>query len=170
MKAAKGLNRPKAMVATNPNAPKTTDTKEYFPIALLTNFQYSWRIKARVLMKGDMKEFKKKDGSLNHLMNIEIMDKDETMIACTFFGTDVCSKYNDLLKEHGTYTFSEGKVGLANRKYTSIAHHYQITFNERAEIEVAEEDTSIPTKGFNFKKISQLNEMQSVGTFVDFLG
>lgn len=65
----------------------------YTPIKCLNQLQTDWKIKARVTKKYDMREWKNAKGN-GYILNIELMDKDGTLIQATFFN-DAAEKYKD---------------------------------------------------------------------------
>jgi replication factor A1 len=98
-------------------------------------------------------------------MNMELMDKDGTLVQATFFGNDAIQKYGNLLKENKVYLFSNGQVRIANKKFTSIKNDYCLIFDQNADIAEAEEDNSIKKQGFSFvglKGIQELVQQQAV--------
>ncbi len=84
-----------------------------------------WTIKAKVIQKSDLKEFKKKDGTsgkknffyfLGKLFSITIVDKYGHEISATFFG-NACEKYVNSIYKDKIYSFAKGQVKQNNYKY-----------------------------------------------------
>lgn len=63
-------------------------------------------------------------------------------VRATFF-KDAADKFYGLLEEGRVYFFSQGKLKVANRQFTSISHNYEITFDVNSEIRLAPEDADI---------------------------
>jgi replication factor A1 len=78
-------------------------------------------------------------------------------IRATFF-KDACEKFYDLLEEGRVYYFSQGKLKVANKQYTSITHNYEVTFDVNAEIRMAGDDSEISSLKYTFKKIADLKD------------
>jgi replication factor A1 len=100
----------------------------YTPIRVLNQFSTDWKIRARLTKKDEPKAWKNQKGE-GVLMNMELMDKDGTLIQATFFGQDTIQKYGSILKENKVYLFSNGQVRIANKKFTSIKNDYCLIFD-----------------------------------------
>lgn len=59
------------------------------------------------------------------LLNIELIDNAGTQIQATFFN-DQAELIDTFIQENKVYTFANGKVQMANQKYTSIKNDYSI--------------------------------------------
>lgn len=79
-----------------------------------------------------MKSWKNDKGN-GVILNIDLMDAQGTQIQATFFN-DAAETNNSKLKENCVYTFANGTIKLANKKFTSIKNDYSITFDNNAEI------------------------------------
>lgn len=75
----------------------------------------NWKIKARILKKNDIKQYKNAKGE-GCLFSIEIMDKNQTEISCSFFNNG-CDKWFDFLNEGNIYIFSGGYIKDNNSRY-----------------------------------------------------
>jgi len=58
---------------------------------------------------------------------------------------------------------------MANQRYTSIKNDYSIVFDKQSEIEEADDDVSIQTRGFCFTTIEEINEFEQMRT-IDAIG
>jgi len=116
-----------------------------------------WKIKARVLTKGDIRRFTNTRGE-GQLFKAEL--KDHTgEISATFFGKAVDIFY-PLLRPGQVFSFSKGHVKPANPRFDKGQH--VLTFEEHAVIEPAEEDqVPIPCIQFDFKPLCSLEQMQN---------
>ena len=56
----------------------------YTPIKCLNLYTQDWKIKARVVKKSDLRNWKNAKGE-GTILNIDLMDSDQTMIQGTFF-------------------------------------------------------------------------------------
>jgi len=78
------------------------------PIAALTPQSTSWKIKARVLKKAEVKYFNNAQKNTNGcLFSIDIMDFKGVEIQCTFFN-EAADKFYDQLIEGVVYEFGNG--------------------------------------------------------------
>ena len=82
----------------------------------------NWRIKAKVTRKYPIKHWSnhKTNGKV---LTIDLIDKDGSEIQAAFFN-DAAEKFDIL--EGKTYLMSGGKLKIANKKFTTINHDYQI--------------------------------------------
>lgn len=119
------------------------------PIKALNTFTRDWIIKARVASKGD-KKITKKGGSL---LKIELVDKFNTSIEGTFFN-EAADNFDSKIKENHVYTFANGVVRMANKKFTSVRNDFCIVFEKHSQILEKKDDGSICNQAFDFCKIS----------------
>lgn len=110
----------------------------YTPIKCLNQFSTDWQLKARITKKYDIRQWSNKNGS-GQILNIDIMDRDDTLIQATFFN-EAATKYADILAENKVFLFSGGQVKIANKKFTSIKNDYSLTFDQNSEIKEVQED------------------------------
>ena len=61
------------------------------------------------------------------------MDRDGTKIQATFFN-EAASKFDQELAQDKVYTWSNGRIGIANKRFTSIKNDYCLTFESTAAI------------------------------------
>ena len=72
------------------------------------------------------------------ILTIDLVDRDGTEIQAAFFN-DAASKFDSILQQGQVYLMSRGRIKMANKKFTTIRHPYQIQFDVTAEIsEVAD--------------------------------
>lgn len=121
------------------------------PIKALNNFSRDWKIQARIASKQD-KRATNKGGSL---LKIVIVDTHGMQIECTFFNK-AADKFDPLLRENKVYTFSNGKVTMANKRFSSIKNDFTIIFEEHANIEEQADDGTIQAQAFEFVEIKDL--------------
>ena len=95
------------------------------PLKALNTFARDWTIKARISQKSELRQTK----NGGKLCKIELVDKYGTQIEGTFFN-DSAEKFDPILKENLVYTFSNGTVRLANKKFTSIKNDYCLVFEK----------------------------------------
>eukprot|EP00418_Pyrodinium_bahamense_P086619 CAMPEP_0179064666 /NCGR_PEP_ID=MMETSP0796-20121207/28063_1 /TAXON_ID=73915 /ORGANISM="Pyrodinium bahamense, Strain pbaha01" /LENGTH=761 /DNA_ID=CAMNT_0020761615 /DNA_START=31 /DNA_END=2317 /DNA_ORIENTATION=+ len=139
-----------------------TQSGGFMPIAELSPYTNGrWRVKARIIMKGDIRKFSNSRGE-GQLFKITLADKSGE-IAATFFGKAVDIFYPQL-RQGQVYSFSRGHIKAGNPRFDRGEH--VLTFEEQASIEALEDDREMPGVTFDFKPICVVQEME-VNTLVD---
>ncbi|CRG99255.1 replication protein A1, small fragment, putative [Plasmodium relictum] len=119
-----------------------------FRISQITTYVSKWIIKAKVVNKTKLSTFKNN----NSFFSIDITDVHGDSISCKFWGSSADKWFNNIeLKK--VYIFSKGRVSIANPKYNTVKHKYELTFNEDSEIHEVKDDGEIKIQ----KKISLVN-------------
>jgi len=75
----------------------------------------NWKVKARILKKNDIKQYKTAKGE-GCFFTIDIMDRNLTEISCSLFNAG-CEKWFDFLNEGSIYIFSGGQIKENNSRY-----------------------------------------------------
>ena len=140
---------------------------EYMPVKALNQFSSDWCIKARITKKNDVRSWKNARGE-GQLLNIDLIDKEGTRIQATAFN-ETANKFDVELEENCVYTFTNGQVKLANKKYTSIKNDYCLTFDQNTIVQKCDDDLDIKETGFSFSSLDQIDSMNGQAT-VDVLG
>eukprot|EP00939_MAST-03C_sp_MAST-3C-sp1_P003866 g3866.t1 len=146
--------------------PSATDDN-CIPISQLNPYRSSWTIKARVTSKGAKKTWNNARGE-GVLFSVDLLDSDGGEIRGTFF-KEAVDKFYDVLEADQVYTFSGGRIKMANRQYSSLNCDYEITFNQYSEIQQVANDVRIKKMHFAFTKIGDLLRTEA-GTMVDIVG
>lgn len=129
---------------------------EFMPIAMLNPYQNTWTIKARVVSKAPIKRWSNARGD-GKLFSMELVDQAGTAIRCTMF-REAVDKFYEMLQANKCYTFSKGRVKMANKQFSSVANNYELTFGADAHIHEAGEDASIGRQTYNFRKLDAIEE------------
>lgn len=125
---------------------------EAIPItAISPNTSGRWKIKARVLTKGDIRKFTNSRGE-GQFFKIDLADQ-SGQISATFFGSAV-ERFYPILRQGEIYAFSRGQVKAGNPRYDRTEH--VLSFAENSTIEAAGEDLTIP--GVSYKSIEAIKE------------
>jgi replication factor A1 len=132
------------------------------PIEALNPYQNRWTIKARITSKGDMKTWNNARGS-GQLFKIDLLDEKGGEIAGCFF-KDAAEKFYPLLEAGQVYTFSNGRLKVANKQFNTCNSDYEITFNADADIRLCEQDNSIDTIRYSFRTLDTLENSEPNST------
>jgi len=147
-------------------------TDAIVPIKVLHPYQNMWTIRARVTSKTPMKEFSRKTGTgTGKLFSVDLIDQAGDEIRATAFN-DVAEKLFDVLEVGHVFLISKGDIKVANKKFTTIPHEYEITFNSTTVVAPVSEDDSasaIPSVHFAFVPIEKIAGMEK-DALVDVLG
>jgi replication factor A1 len=108
-----------------------------------------------VTKRGPKKEWKN-DRSTGTLFSVDLLDESGEIRATGF--NETCVKYYDILTEGQTFYFKGGKLKPANRKWTTVNHDYEISFDNTTEIWAAPGD-DLPQIRYAFLPIKQLPEI-----------
>ena len=60
------------------------------------------------------------------------------------------------------YLFRNGKVKLANQKYTSVTNNFCLVFDQSATIQAIPDDGTIPIKAFDFMTIDKIQKTTKI--------
>jgi len=101
-------------------------------------------------------------------MSIDLLDAQGNEVRGTFF-KEAVDKFNPMLEENRVYSFSGGRIKMANKKYSSLKCEYEITFNQYSEIKALPDDRAIKSMNFDFTPIKELEHMEP-GSMVDIIG
>lgn len=129
---------------------------QFFPISEISPYQTKWTIKARVTSKGPVRTFTKGPNG-GKVFSVDLLDAYGGEIRATFFN-QAADKFMDVLKPGACFTFSKGRVRIADRRYSALNHRYEVLFEADANIEPAADEGSIEALKFN---ITSLREIQS---------
>ncbi|XP_047099500.1 replication protein A 70 kDa DNA-binding subunit-like isoform X2 [Schistocerca piceifrons] len=137
------------------------------PIADLSPGQKEWEIKARVVNKTAIKRYFNNKGE-GKRFSMELVDS-SGHIHATAFG-EQCNEFYDLIEEGRVYFISRGKLNPTNKKFTSVNHHYQMTFTCWTTVRrCKKDDTSIPHIAFNFVSLNKLADT-ALSAVIDVIG
>jgi len=130
------------------------DYGQFTSLKDLSSRSNRFRIKARVSAKSDLRPFKNGGGKL---FSIDLVDAGEGETRGTFFN-EAADKFYDRIEAGKVYTFSRGKVKLANKQYWSRSE-CEITFDEKSEIcESRADDSTIPSHKYDFKPLQAVSD------------
>ena len=129
----------------------------FMPIKALNQFTNDWVIKARVTKKQAIRQWSNAKSS-GKLLNFDLIDRDGTAIQGTAFN-ETADSFEAKLQQDSVYTFSNGLVKLANKRFTSIKNDFCLTFSRDAICEPCEEDDEIKGTSFNFTPLESIRDL-----------
>jgi replication factor A1 len=140
-----------------------------FPIREISTYTgRNWTIKARVTLKSQMRTFSNDRGS-GKVFSVDLLDKDGGEIKASFFNGSADKFYNTV--EAGkVYTFTKGNVKVANKRYSTSKHNYEINFDADAVIELSmDDDSAIESVKYNFSTIRDI-QTKHLPCTIDLVG
>lgn len=137
------------------------------PISTLNPYNTRWTIKARITKKSEIREWNNQKGS-GKLFSVDLVDSEGGEIRATMFNRAL-EKWFPLIEEGQIYMISRGLIKPTNKKFTAIAHDYELSLDENSIIQPSNEDNTIPALKFNLVKISELQNIEPDST-IDVIG
>lgn len=131
-----------SMPMTTSSAPivrSNTTNSLFTSIADLNLYQSRWTIQARIAHKSEIRTWSNAKGE-GSLFSIDLVDSSGSDIRATFFKEAVDRFYNQLV-EGNIYTFSGGKLKVANAKWNNCKSPHEITFDQNSEIHLCSQAT-----------------------------
>ena len=139
----------------------------YRSLKSLSLFQNSWTIKARVIRRAEVRNFKNQKGE-GKLIAIDLKDYEGTEISATLFGEAV-DKYDSILKQGNVYLFQNGNVKSANEKFNKVKNVMCLIFDKLSIITPVEDDPEIQSTKIEWLTISKISNL-TVNSFVNVMG
>mmetsp|Transcript_86814 Transcript_86814/g.269907 ORF Transcript_86814/g.269907 Transcript_86814/m.269907 type:complete len:446 (-) Transcript_86814:56-1393(-) len=126
---------------------------DFLPIREVSTFLKSWTICGRVTSKSDLRTFGKAGGG--KVFNVDVLDASGSEIRANFFN-QAAEALADKLQKGRCYTFSGGKVRVANKQFSRTNHKYELAFEQTWQVQDAAEDAQIKTFVFSVVDIGSL--------------
>ena len=130
-------------------------------VATLSVFVAEWTLRARVVHKGPVQQWKNKRGE-GRLFHVCLVDEQGREIAATFFNAGV-ERFHTLIEENQRYTFAGGKVIKASDKFRLVDCDLHINFDEKATIEVIEDSPEPELPEVQITPLAQVTELARDG-------
>jgi replication factor A1 len=143
----------------------TADGQPVTPISGLNMYSNRWVIRAKVTNKSDVKTWSNAKGE-GSLFSVTLLDSSGYDVKCTFF-KEAVDKFYNMLEEGRVYTFSGGRLKVANMAYNNCKSQFEITFDQNSEIHLDAEGAEI-RENYDFVKIAELENMEP-NSYVDIL-
>ena len=145
------------------NAPiqRTTPGGSAFTaISNLNMYQNRWTLRARVTNKSDIRTWSNARGE-GSLFSIDILDSSGVDIRGTFF-KEAVDKFYSMLQEGSVYTFSGGRIKVANMQYNTCKSNFEITFDQNSEIHLQDDAGDIQRNVYDFvPSIAQIEDVEA---------
>lgn len=141
---------------------------EYFPIDELSMYQNKWTICARVTNKSQLRTFNGRGGNTGKVFDVELLDAQQGEIRASFFNA-AAETYADLLQPGKCFTFSRGSLRIANKRYNSTKHRYELVFDKDAEVKEVATDAVTANARFYIVGLDSVGE-RSLPCVVDVCG
>ena len=136
-------------------------------IAQLNMYQNRWTVKARVVSKSDIRTWSNAKGE-GSLFSFEILDSSGMDIRATCFKEAVDKWYN-FLSVGKVYTFSGGRLKVANQQYNTCKSQFEVTFDHQSsEIHLVDDIGDISGAGLDITQIQDIERVEQ-GKHVDLL-
>ena len=119
------------------------------------------------MKKSELRYWKNAKGE-GRLFNMDLIDREGTLIQATAFN-ETAESLSQKLEQDKVYTFCNGTVKLANKRFTSIKNDYCLTFDYSTVIEPCKDDAQITGDGFSFTKLDEIEALVQNCT-VDVIG
>ena len=82
------------------------------------------------------------------------------MIKATFFNS-AAQNFFDKIDENKVYTFTDGQIKVANKRFSTLDNDYELFFSNSSKISICSDDSKISKQVYNFTKIEDLLEMMT---------
>ncbi|KAK3588015.1 hypothetical protein CHS0354_014545 [Potamilus streckersoni] len=153
------------------STPNGQQKETYQRIASLTPSLTSWKIRARVTMKGERATKRKKNNAGRYnttkYFHLKVADESGEIEGVVF--NDAVDKFYNVLKMGKVFCISEATLEEANKKYNSTKHDYHIVINKDANIKPCQDTGDISPYGeFDFITIDKLKDSRE-GELVDII-
>jgi replication factor A1 len=129
------------------------------PIAQLNMYQNKWVIKARVTSKSDIRTWSNAKGE-GSLFSIELLDASGMDVRATLF-KEAVDKFYNMLEPGKVYTFTGGRLKVANMQYNTCKSNFEITFDQNSEIHLDNDTGDICQQIYEFCKIADLEAVEA---------
>jgi replication factor A1 len=146
---------------------KNDATSRVVPVAQLNQYQNRWTIKVRVTAKTEIRQYVNAKGP-GKVFSFDMLDEHGGEIRATCFNAQVDQFFDQIVVDK-VYLISRGNLKPAQKKYNNLNHEYEITLDFSTSIQICPDDNSIPRQQYNFRQISELENME-VGALVDLVG
>jgi replication factor A1 len=103
----------------------------------------------------------RQSGTESRLASVDLLDESGGEIRATMFGADV-DRFYPLMTDARVVIVRRGTLKNANKRYSSLAHNYEITLNSWSEVtpcDGADDDGKIKQQRYNFMTIADCERL-----------
>ncbi|KAL9186004.1 hypothetical protein ACHAXT_005242 [Thalassiosira profunda] len=136
------------------------------PISGLNMYSNRWVIRAKVTSKSPVRTWSNAKGE-GSLFSVDLLDNSGTDVRATFF-KEAVDKFYSFLEEGKVYTFTGGRLKVANMQYNTCKSSFEITFDQNSEIHLDEQGGEAIRESYEFVKIANLENVEP-NQYVDIL-
>ena len=138
----------------------TPGGSSFTAISNLNMYQNRWTLRARVTNKSDIRTWSNARGE-GSLFSVDILDSSGVDIRGTFF-KEAVDKFHPMLEEGKVYTFSGGRIKVANMQYNTCKSNFEITFDQNSEIHLQDDAGDIQRNVYDFvPNIAQIEQVEA---------
>lgn len=116
---------------TNPSA-APPGLAQLLPIEAVSPYSHKWTIKARCVVKSDIKQWHNPKGE-GKLFSVNLLDETGEIRATGF--KEQCDALYDVFQEGSVYYVSNCNVKLANKRFSNLSNDYELTFQNDTIVE-----------------------------------
>jgi len=136
----------------------------------LNPYQNKFKIKARVVKKGDLRSWSNSRGQ-GQVFDLTLKDSSGEIKATGF--NEEAARFHPLFEEDRVYVIETATIKPANKNFNKTDHNYELSFHKGTLVTQCLEATSseVPRSGYTLKTINDVNqEGTNAGDSVDVLG
>lgn len=153
-------------VASSPIVRTSAGGQPITPISGLNMYSNRWVILAKVTNKSQVRTWSNAKGE-GSLFSVELLDSSGTDVRATMF-KEAVDKFYDFLEVGKVYTFSGGRLKVANMQYNTCKSQFEITFDQNSEIHLDASSGDEIRESYEFVKVAALEQTEPNG-YVDIL-
>ena len=141
--------------------------KRDISVSALSPYGEGWLLRVRCTQKGPIREYNNAKGP-GRLFSVTFADGTGEIRGTVF--SEQVDRLHNLIQPGQTYSISNAMIKLANAKFNTTNHEYELVFSEKTKIESIPETSDIPLAHYNFVPISELQNRPLDSPPLDVVG